>query len=197
MPQDKIRVTLPHATFLIGIVLTIVLVTVIAWLRNWQLPLEDAVKVVAAGFGATTALYAALNLARLNSAHTETVELKKMELTAKFIERWQDPKTMEACLPMANFMRQNRELPPDEVAKKVVADPALSASALFVLNTLEGLAVQLKFGALHPQMSHAFFRGVVTMYYTFMAGLITMDRQRKGNQRLYVELEQLAKSWAQ
>ena len=197
MTQDKLRITLPHATFLIGLLGTGGTALLVAWLRNWQLPIEDLVKIVAAGVATTTALYAALNLARLNSAHTETVELKKMEMTAKFIERWQDPKTMEACLPMSDFMRQNRDLPSEEVAKKIVADQKLSASALFVLNTLEGLAVQMKFGALQPQMCHAFFRGIVTMYYTFLCGLINMDRQRKANQRLYIELEQLAKSWAQ
>jgi hypothetical protein len=197
MTQDKVRITLPHATFVIGLLVTGAVVLLVAWLRNWQLPVEDLVKIAAAGVATTTALYAALNLSRLNSAHAETVELKKMEMTAKFIERWQDPKTMEACFPMSDFIRQSRELPSEEVAKRIVADPKLSASALFVLNTLEGLAVQMKFGALHPQMCHAFFRGVVTMYFTFLSGLINMDRQRKANQRLYIELEQLAKIWAQ
>jgi Domain of unknown function (DUF4760) len=197
MAQDKVRITLPHATFVLGLVGTAIVALLVAWLRNWQLPIEDLVKIGAAGIATTTALYAALNLSRLNSAHAETVELKRMEMTAKFIERWQDPKTMEACLPMSDFMRQHRDLPSEEVAKRIVADPKLSASALFVLNTLEGLAVQMKFGALHPQMCHSFYRGVVTMYYTFLSGLINMDRQRKANQRLYIELEQLAKSWSQ
>lgn len=197
LSQDKIsgKVDIPFATLLIGFILTAVSVTLVLWLRNWQAPLDEILKVVATGVGATTATYAAMSLARLNRAHIETVELKKLELTAKFIERWQDPKTAEAALPLALFIRDHRALSPDEIAKKIDADNALAASALYVLNTLEALAVELKYGALQPEMAKAFFRGVVTTYYSSMSGLIVLARTRKSNPRLFVELEALVNQW--
>lgn len=198
LTQDQIsaRVTIPFATLAIGLTLTVGALVVLLWLSNWKLALDEVLKVLATGVGVTSALYAALSLARLNKAHLETVELKKLELTAKFIERWQDPRTAEACLPLATFIRDNRALSTDELAKKIDGDNPLAASALFVLNTLEALAVELKFGALQPQMTHAFFRGVVTTYHSSLSGLVSLARSRKANPRLYIELEQLAQAWS-
>jgi len=196
--QDRwtARLTIPFATLLIGLTLTAAALLLLLWLRNWQASLDEIVKVIATGIGATTALYAALNLARLNAAHVETVELKKLELTAKFIERWQDPKVGDVVKPVNAFLKTAPTLTPAELAKKIDEDEALRASAMFVLNTLEALAVQLKYNALQPEMARAFFRGVVVTYQTKLSGLIALGRNRTENSRLFVELDELARLWS-
>lgn len=189
------RISIPFIALLIGISLTALAVLVLYWSGNWQAKLDDVLKVVATGIASTTALYAALNFARLNASHEENIELKKKELTAKLIERWQDPKFSEAVTPVLAFIKVAPTLSPEQLAEKIDGNEQLRSSAMLVLNALEALAVQLNHAALHNAMARDYFRGVVVTYHTRLAGLISLARNRTSNPRLFVELERLASSW--
>lgn len=191
------NVNIPFAMLIVGLSLTGLSVLVLLYVYAWRAPLDDILKVIATGVGITTVLYAALNFGRFNIAHQETVELKKLELTAKFIERWNDPKFAEVVKPVVAFLKVAPTLSPSELAKKIDEDGELRVSAMFLLNMLEALAVQIKYEALHSGMAKSFFRGIVVIYQTRLHGLIELGRTRTENPRLFIDLEDLAKLWGE
>jgi hypothetical protein len=137
-----------------------------------------------------------MNLARLNRAHEETVELKKKELSAKFIERWLDPKMMETIQSIDKFVKEAPKLPENELAERMENDPKLRHDCLFVLNFFEALAVELQHGALHEPLMKAYFRGVVATYFSNLKRLIELRRTRASNPRVLKGLEDLAAEWS-
>ncbi|MFT7772307.1 DUF4760 domain-containing protein [Roseateles sp.] len=188
--------SIPFAGLLAGLALTLVAACLYAWVKDWAAHLEDLLKIVATGVGTTAAIYAALNFARLNAAHQETVQLKKLEMTAKFIDKWLDPKCAEVIHKVGSFMKLAPTLSQVELAAKIDADDELRNSALFVLNILEALALQLRHSALDEQLAREFFRGIVVIYHTRLSGLIALGRTRTDNPRMFCELEDLADAWS-
>lgn len=128
-----LKMTVPYATLWLGLALTVIAVVGYSWHSSWNVQTENIVKIIVAGIGVTTALYAAMNLARLNRAHEETVELKKKELSAKFIERWLDPKMTETLLSIDAFVKEAPKMADDVLAAKMDSEQKIRHDCLFVL----------------------------------------------------------------
>lgn len=195
MDRLSFKLSIPYATLVVGVALTAIITGVYSWQNAWSPALDNVLKIVATGIGVTTALYAAMNFARLNRAHEETVELKKKELSAKFIERWLDPKMMETIQSIDTFVKQAPKLPEDELSARIESEHKLRHDCLFILNFFEALAVELHHDALHEPLMKTYFRGVVTTYFSNLKRVVELRRTRANNPRVFKELEDLASVW--
>ena len=190
------RLTIPFAMLVLGLAATVLGLAGFLWLRGGTATLDEVLKILATGVGATTAIYAAMSFARLNAAHQETVHLKKLEMTSKLIDKWLDPKCAELIQSVGRFLKLAPMLSPDELAKKIDEDEKLRGDAMFILNLLEAIALELKHDALHPELTREFFRGIVVIYHNRLSGLIALGRRRTDNPKMFCELEELADAWS-
>ena len=197
MDKLSVQVTIRHLALVCGLALSGVAAVAYAWVNAWVVSLDSIVKILALGVGATTAIYAAMTLALIYAAHQQTVDLKRKEFAARLMERWLDKDMTATLQTIGPFVKEAEKLTESEVSDRLTANESLRHACLSLLNFLEGMATELKYGLADEPMLKEFFNGVVRVYFGKLKRVVDVRRARTDNPRIYKTLEALAKAWGE
>ena len=197
MDKFSVKFDMKYIVLVIGFILTSITIALYAWHNQWVLTLDSTIKILGLGVGATTAIYAAMNLRHIYDSHIEAVAHKKKEYSAHLMERWLDPEMTKISISANSLLGEINKKSNDEEAYKLFNEKHDERhSLLSILNFFELMAISINTNVADEPMLKDFFRGVVTSHYNNMIGIIDIRRKKANNQRIFKDFEMFAKKWS-
>ena len=197
MDKFSVKFTLKYIVLILGLVITVFVLIIYAWLNQWILTLDSTIKILGMGVGATTAIYAAMNLHHISDSYINSVDNMKKTSATHLMERWLDLELKKTCINSDSLIHEMDEAEnSDEAYKLFLLKDDERYSLLSILNFFELLSISINNEVANEIMLKDFFRGIVVSYYNDMKNIIDIRRTKINNQRLYKDFEILSKRWS-
>ena len=113
------------------------------------------------------------------------------------MERWLSKDMTATLQAIGPFVKEAEKLTESELSDRITANETLRHACLSLLNFLEEMATELKYGLADEPMLKEFFRGVVVTYFGKLRRVVDVRRNRMDNPRIYKALEGLAQKWGE